>query len=264
MTTDEAVERFLARHPEQRGRVDTPPPVQEPAPAHEVSYGVGVIEQRMADIISTMRYHSPEDIAQTVMETLRLDEVLAGIEGAAEVCHPQSTGYMEMLDVEPYASHKVYDEGRPDTPAPVATACDETWDGRKCQLVDTGHHLHKCGNWIWESTPPVLTSPAPAAEGRNPHWVRLGEVGVDSAHMAITDPAFAPPKYGGISGLPDGPFGHVGEYGSGVQFMAGFGDGGYDVWALVVDYGEDGEVDERVAQVVVTLIDERELRGWRE
>lgn len=71
---------------------------------------------------------------------------------------------------------------------------------------------------------------------------------------AITDPAFAPAKYPGIGS------GHnlFSKYGSGVQFSAGFGDGGYDIWAWIVDYGTD-ESDERIAQIVVTLIDDEDL-----
>lgn len=57
--------------------------------------------------------------------------------------------------------------------------------------------------------------------------------------------------------------GFAGDWGTGVRFWAGFGDGGYDVWAWIVDYGEGGEVDERVAQVVVTMIDADELADWR-
>lgn len=47
-----------------------------------------------------------------------------------------------------------------------------------------------------------------------------------------------------------------------VQFMAGFGDGEYEVWGLVVDYGEGA--GERIAQVVITLIDSTALMEWRE
>jgi len=53
-------------------------------------------------------------------------------------------------------------------------------------------------------------------------------------------------------------------FGSGVQFWAGFGDGGYDVWAWIADYGEGDEVDERIAQVVITMIDDDDLKQWRQ
>lgn len=109
----------------------------------------------------------------------------------------------------------------------------------------------------------AMSEPAAPAVGRNGRWVKVGEVGVDSATMAVTDPAFAPAKYEGLTGGADAPFGHVGPYGSGVQFMAGFGDGGYDVWAWVVDYGENGEVDDRIAQVIVTMINADDLAHWR-
>ncbi|MDB2220676.1 hypothetical protein [Mycobacteroides abscessus] len=102
-----------------------------------------------------------------------------------------------------------------------------------------------------------MGQPPTPAQGRNGRWVRIGGVSVDSAMAAITDPAFAPAKYPGIGS------GHnlFSKYGSGVQFSAGFGDGGYDIWAWIVDYGID-ESDERIAQIVVTLIDDEDLAHW--
>lgn len=101
--------------------------------------------------------------------------------------------------------------------------------------------------------------PNPPAPGRNGRWVKLGEASVDSASLAVVDPAYR----NQLSGqMPTGvEFGT--EDGPGVRFWAGFGDGGYDVWAWVVDYGEDGETDERIAQVVVTLVDGEDLAVWR-
>lgn len=99
--------------------------------------------------------------------------------------------------------------------------------------------------------------PAQPAMWPNGHFVKLGHVIVDSAMLAITDPT-------SVEGPHRGVIGTGRPYGSGVQFMAGFGDGSYDVWGWVVDYGEHGEVDERIAQVVVTLVDEDDLTDWRQ
>ena len=98
--------------------------------------------------------------------------------------------------------------------------------------------------------------PIPVAAGRNGRWVNLGEVGVDSATMAITDPGMSGPQ----DPLTSDAF--SGEYGSGVRFWSGFGDGGYAVWGWVADYGTDGEIDERLGQVVVTLIDDHDFAQW--
>lgn len=111
--------------------------------------------------------------------------------------------------------------------------------------------------------------PAPPADGRNGRWEKLGEVGVDSGSIGITDL---------MLGVADSRFRTAdkddsaryaakgsqwaGDWGTGIRFWAGFGDGGYDVWGWIVDYGEDGEVDERVAQIVVTMIDDSELASW--
>lgn len=102
-----------------------------------------------------------------------------------------------------------------------------------------------------------MSNPPAPAPGRNGRWERIGGVSVDSAMVAITDPAFAPAKYPGIRSDHN----LFSEYGSGIQFSAGFGDGGYDIWAWIVDYGVD-ECDERIAQVVITLIDEADLTAW--
>lgn len=107
-----------------------------------------------------------------------------------------------------------------------------------------------------------LDGPSAPAQGRNGRWERLGEVSVDGATLAITDPSGHPPQWSGLGGR-ELSFGRVGQYGTGVHFMAGFGDGGYHVWAWIIDTGEDGEVDERIAQIVLTLIDADGLEQWR-
>jgi hypothetical protein len=106
--------------------------------------------------------------------------------------------------------------------------------------------------------PPAKGSKGQGGKGR---WVKFGEVGVDSAVIAITDPAFTDKDWQGRINYDSlaGPYGHMG-----VQMLAGFGDGGYEVWGWIVDYGEGGETDERIAQVVITLIDEQRLAQWRE
>lgn len=114
-----------------------------------------------------------------------------------------------------------------------------------------------------------MSEPSKPAIGRDGRWEKLGQVGVDSASIGITD------LLAGVTGsaldnvgdpksryaVPGSEF--AGDWGTGVRFWAGFGDGGYDVWGWIVDYGEGDEVDERVAQVVVTMIDEDELAAWR-
>lgn len=104
-----------------------------------------------------------------------------------------------------------------------------------------------------------LKAPPPPAPGLNGRWVLLGDVGVDGAACGITDPVFGESK-----SMPAGvKTPQAGEFGSGVQFWCGFGDGSYDVWGWVVDYGEDGQVDERIAQVTITFIDQVDLDAWR-
>lgn len=100
--------------------------------------------------------------------------------------------------------------------------------------------------------------PSTPAPGRSGRWVRLGEVGVDGAACGITDPVLAESQ-----GMPAGvETPQAAEFGSGVQFWCGFGDGGYDVWAWVVDYGTEDQRDVRIAQVTVTFIDQDELDSW--
>lgn len=107
------------------------------------------------------------------------------------------------------------------------------------------------------------------AAGKAARWEKLGQVGVDSASIGITD-LLAGVKDSALQnvGAPESRYAvpgseFAGDWGTGVRFWAGFGDGGYDVWGWIVDYGEGDEVDERVAQVVVTMIDHDELTQWR-
>lgn len=111
--------------------------------------------------------------------------------------------------------------------------------------------------------------PSPPAEGRDGRWLKLGSVGVDSASIGITDLLLS--ANGSVLdnvgasdsryAVPGSKF--AGDWGTGIRFSAGFGDGGYDVWGWIVDYGKNGAVDERVAQVVVTMIDVHDLAEWR-
>lgn len=120
-----------------------------------------------------------------------------------------------------------------------------------------------------ESTVKDEQGPNLPAPGRGGRWVKLGEVSVDSASIGITDlldgvnssalqNVDSPDNYYATPGN-----GFAGDWGTGIRFWAGFGDGGYDVWGWIVDYGEDGDKDERVAHVVVTMIDTDELAAWR-
>jgi hypothetical protein len=90
--------------------------------------------------------------------------------------------------------------------------------------------------------------PPPAAKGVNGRWVKLGDVGVDTGTVAITDPAITPDSYSPTwEPLPA-------RYGSGVLVHSGLGDGCYEVWGWVADFGP--MVGERLAQIVVTFIGE--------
>lgn len=117
----------------------------------------------------------------------------------------------------------------------------------------------------------VIDGPNDPADGRNGRWEKLGQVGVDSASIGITDLLIGGNAATSLFRTQDQDSRYAargsqwaGDWGTGIRFWAGFGDGGYDVWGWIVDYGEDGEVDERVAQVRVTLIDADELAAWRD
>lgn len=116
--------------------------------------------------------------------------------------------------------------------------------------------------------------PAKPAVGRNGRWEKLGEVGVDSASIGITDLLVGVNGSRCITGDPGARYATkgskwAGDWGTGVRFWAGFGDGGYEVWGWIVDYGTLDMADnvwvpdERIAQVVVTMIDDDELASWR-
>jgi hypothetical protein len=108
--------------------------------------------------------------------------------------------------------------------------------------------------------------PTPPGTGNDGRWVKIGRVSVDSSQMGICDPGYA--KAFNYNQMNDGWRDvtedlQVRDWCSGVSFMAGFGDGGYDVWGWVVDYGDgEGGPDKRIAQVVITLIDDDDVVQW--
>jgi len=115
------------------------------------------------------------------------------------------------------------------------------------------------------------TGPPNTHLGTNGRWEKLGTVGVDSATIGILDPAFGPRSEAEheaehqrrMSGIHDGRLATGYGNAEGVQFMSGFGDGGYDVWGWVANYAKPSEpVDERIAQVVLVLITPDDLRDW--
>lgn len=115
--------------------------------------------------------------------------------------------------------------------------------------------------------PPI--PPAPP-RGRNGRWEKIGRVGVDSASIGITDLLVRTDdsRFCTADKDPNARYATpgsewAGDWGTGIRFWAGFGDGSYDVWAWIADYGEGDEVDERIAQVVVTMIEEDDLKNWR-
>lgn len=98
-----------------------------------------------------------------------------------------------------------------------------------------------------EST--ALDQPPSPPHGR---WVKLGMVCVDTGTVAICDPCLLPDEHDPMSIFESG--GHAapfGREGLGVQALTGFGDGFYEVWGLLVDFGDFGE---RLAQITVTFI----------
>lgn len=108
----------------------------------------------------------------------------------------------------------------------------------------------------------TVDGPTAVSPGRNGHWVKLGEAGVDSGRLAVTDPIFTNPPLHDDPLPPGSPAGS--RFGLGVQFSSGFGDGGYTVWGWVADYGDGDTVDERIGQIVVTMIDAHDLAEWRD
>lgn len=112
--------------------------------------------------------------------------------------------------------------------------------------------------------------PTSRATGRDhqPKAAKLGRVGVDSASIGITDLLWSTSDETMRNvGAPDSRYAvpgskFAGDWGSGIRFWSGLGDGGYEVWGWIVDYGKDGALDERVAQITVTMIDDHDLAEW--
>jgi hypothetical protein len=80
---------------------------------------------------------------------------------------------------------------------------------------------------------------------------------VDSGVIAVCDPFCVESALAPMSifdnAIGEGYSAPYGTKGLGVQFHSGFGDGLYEVWGWLIDCGRFGE---RVAQVVISLIDE--------
>lgn len=98
-------------------------------------------------------------------------------------------------------------------------------------------------------------------------WKQIGVVGVDSGTLLVGDPCYflgdkwADKQYDeelvdGMKGLSKQLKFDMGHDGKGVVFTAGFGDGVYEVWALIKDYGDDKGSDKRVKEVKIVLIEE--------
>lgn len=112
-----------------------------------------------------------------------------------------------------------------------------------------------------------IGGPLTPAGGGSGRWVRLGEVGVDSGTIGITDLLSGGTDT--VMGARDSRYAvpglkFVGDWGTGIRLQSGFGDGGYAVWGWVANFGCEGKVDERIAQVVVTLIDDHAAADWQE
>jgi hypothetical protein len=103
--------------------------------------------------------------------------------------------------------------------------------------------------------------PQKPAEGRGGHWVRLGEVCVDGCSVMVVDPCYADRYDRPPGGARNNELFH--DFGPGIEFMPGFGDGGYVVWAWVVEYTTYGEPDERIAAISMTFIDQKDLDQWQ-
>lgn len=120
-----------------------------------------------------------------------------------------------------------------------------------------------------------MKPPADNAPGR---WERIGEVGVDSGQLMITDPCYIGSQWKDTqfadSDKPTGEFSYdgacratcgdtqagqlnyeLGHSGAGVVFSSGYGDGCYEVWARYID---DPDWGTRIAEVRVIMIDDDE------
>lgn len=108
------------------------------------------------------------------------------------------------------------------------------------------------------------SAPPQSAQGSDERWELLGEVSVDGACLMIADPGY-------ISGhvdredIPRGKHTAPCLGGLGLWFWSGFGDGGYEVWGRIVNYGEAGYPipDERVAEVRIIMVTDERLAEWR-
>lgn len=98
-------------------------------------------------------------------------------------------------------------------------------------------------------------------------WVHIGNVGVDSGTLMIGDPCYLNDKEDWNSELYDKWIvGKLGEENKvsvqisemcpeqAVAFESGFGDGCYEVYALVKDYGKN--LGKRIKEVRVVLIED--------
>jgi hypothetical protein len=108
-----------------------------------------------------------------------------------------------------------------------------------------------------------IPTPPQTAAGRSDRWELFGEVCVDGASLSIVDPGYVSD---GIEReeVPKGKHAARCLGGLGVWFWSGFGDGGYEVWGRIADYGTPQLPDERVAEVRIIMITEEALREWRE
>ncbi len=100
-----------------------------------------------------------------------------------------------------------------------------------------------------------LKPPSPPTGGE---WVSMGTACVDSGTLAVVDPCYVINRGQEIYGLELWDEHYAAKpYSSyceklGVQFLAGYGDGVYEVWGYVTD-------DKRIAQVTVCMIGEGEF-----
>lgn len=109
---------------------------------------------------------------------------------------------------------------------------------------------------------------------KNSRKILLGTVGVDSGQLLIVDPCYLSAWRDGAA-FPDGRSSDADNHysrackatsgkelggeilvsgiaGNGVAFSSGFGDGSYEVWGTITDYGADG--GERISKVEIILI----------
>jgi hypothetical protein len=109
-----------------------------------------------------------------------------------------------------------------------------------------------------------VNRPEPA-KGISERWELLGEVGVDGASMGLVDPTYlaCEPFPTDCQPIPEGSHGAPWSQG-GVWFHPGLGDGGYEVWGRIVDYGPDHGLGERVAEIRVVMVSDADVAEWRQ